>query len=282
MLPDKVQATFNADQAGGISTPNLSISGLTRQLGPLAGDDLTKLATNAFNPADFFKGFEDAAKLFGTIKLIELLLGGTMDGGAPKVQLTTEDVPGQPTKKKLVATLHWTPKVQNASAGIVHLTVSNSSKFAIDGRVERIVEVPAGGSPGATTSRFSGELTDFTIDLLNVVALLFKSFRFESVSGNKPTVNVALQDDPLRFEGDLEFVNELKDFIPPGLFGDGASLDVSPSSVKAGFGIGLPPVVDRRLRAVGCDAQRGDSSCRSPRASRSSTSRSRRASIPSA
>jgi hypothetical protein len=242
MAPDKVQATFNADQAGGISTPNLSISGLTRQLGPLAGDDLTKLASDVFQPADFFKGFEDAAKLFGSIKLIDLLLGATMGDGAPKVQLTTEDVPGQPTKKKLVATLHWAPAVQNASAGIVHLTVTNDSRFTIDGRVERIVEVPGGGSPGPATSRFSGELTRFTVDLLNVVALMFKSFRFESASGSKPDVKVDLEDDPLKFEGDLEFVNELKNFIPPGLFGDGASLAVSPSSVKAGFGISLPPV----------------------------------------
>jgi hypothetical protein len=56
-------------------------------------------------------------------------------------------------------------------------------------------------------------------------------------------VNVSLDDpDPLTFLEELEFVNELKDFIPPGLFGDGASLDISPTRVKAGFGIGLPPV----------------------------------------
>ena len=242
MAPDKVQATFSADQAGGISTPNLSISGITRKLGPLAGDNLAKLAADDFNPADFFKGFEDAAKLFGSIKLIDLLLGGTMDGGAPKMQLTTEEVAGQPNRKKLVATLHWAPKVHDASAGIVHLRTTPQTAFNIDGRVERIVEVPGGGSPGPAVSRFSGEMTNFTVDLLNVVALMFDAFRFESASGSKPSVNVDLQDDPLKFEGDLEFVNELQNFVPPGLFGDGASLVVSPASVKAGFGIGLPPV----------------------------------------
>ncbi len=240
---DKVGASFSADQAGGISTPNLSISGITRNLGPLAGDDLTKLADNAFNPADFFKDVKDSVKLFGSISLIDLLVASSMEVGAPKVQMSTEDVAGSPNKKKLVAALTWTPKVQKASAGIVELRVKAGTKLAINGRVERIVEVPPAGAPGPTTALFEGELTDFTIDLLNVVALEFDAFRFSSKSGGKPAISVALKDpDPLKFQGELEFVNELKKFIPPGLFGDGASLDVSPSRVKAGFGIGLPPI----------------------------------------
>jgi hypothetical protein len=120
--------------------------------------------------------------------------------------------------------------------------VNQGTKLAINGRVERIVEVPPAGAPGPTTALFEGELTDFTIDLLNVVALEFEAFRFSSKSGSKPQISVALKADPLKFEGELEFVNELKKFIPPGLFGDGASLDVSPTRVKAGFGIGLPPI----------------------------------------
>jgi hypothetical protein len=240
---DKVGASFSADQAGGISTPNLSISGITRDLGPLAGDDLTKLADNAFNPADFFKDVKDSVKLFGSISLIDLLVGSSMEVGAPKVQMSTEDVAGSPSKKKLVAILTWTPAVQEAHAGIVTLRVNGGTKLAINGRVERIVEVPPAGAPGPTTALFEGELINFTIDLLNVVALQFDAFRFSSKSGSKPAISVALRDpDPLEFQGELEFVNELKKFIPPGLFGDGASLDVSPSRVKAGFGIGLPPI----------------------------------------
>jgi hypothetical protein len=241
---DKVQAAFSADQAGGVSTPNLSISGITRELGPLAGDDLTKLAGSDFNPADFFKDVKDAAKLFGSISIIDLLRSGSMDVGAPKVQLSEEAVAGSPNKKRLVATLEWTPEVQNASAGIVHLTVTPGvTKMSIKGRVERLIEVPPSPNPGPSGSMFEGELTDFTVDLLNVVALLFTSFTFRSEAGRKPIVNIALQgDEPVRFEGDLEFVNTLKEFIPPGLFGDGASLDVSPTRVKAGFGIGLPPI----------------------------------------
>jgi hypothetical protein len=57
--------------------------------------------------------------------------------------------------------------------------------------------------------------------------VVFESFRFVSQSGSKPDVKIALADEPLQFKGDLEFVNELKEFIPPDLFGDGASLDVN-------------------------------------------------------
>jgi len=42
--------------------------------------------------------------------------------------------------------------------------------------------------------------------------------------------------------GDLEFVDELRNAIPPDLFGDGPSLDVTPTGIHAGFAIGLPPL----------------------------------------
>jgi hypothetical protein len=242
ITPAKVQAPFAADQAGGVATPNLSVSGLTRQLGPVAGDDLAKVAQNGFDPADFFNDVKSAAKLFGTISLIDLLLGGPMDTDAPTVQMTTEPVAGAPNQRRLVATFRWRPKVQAASVGIVSLDVNAGTAFTIDGRVERIVEIPPSGTPGPTSSLFQGELVNFSVDLLRVVAVHFTTFRFTSESGRKPDINVVLEDPPVTFEGELEFVNELQHHIPPGLFGDGASLDVSPTRVRAGFGIGLPPL----------------------------------------
>ena len=68
----KLLSEFAADQAGGFATPNLSISGLTSQFGPLAGD-LNNIADDVFNPSDFFNDVKDAAKLFGTLSLADLL-----------------------------------------------------------------------------------------------------------------------------------------------------------------------------------------------------------------
>jgi hypothetical protein len=73
-----------ADKAGGIATPDLSISGITRQLGPVGGllDDLRK---GDFDPATYLN---QAAKLLGATKLLDILdkvpLGqGGGDGRAP-------------------------------------------------------------------------------------------------------------------------------------------------------------------------------------------------------
>jgi len=44
------------------------------------------------------------------------------------------------------------------------------------------------------------------------------------------------------FIDDLEFVDELRKSIPAGLFGDGPSLDINATRVKAGFSLGLPPI----------------------------------------
>jgi hypothetical protein len=46
----------------------------------------------------------------------------------------------------------------------------------------------------------------------------------------------------MRFIDDLQFVDELRKKIPAGLFGDGPSLDINATRVKAGFSLGLPPV----------------------------------------
>ncbi|HWQ84448.1 MAG TPA: hypothetical protein VN363_07775, partial [Anaerolineales bacterium] len=68
----RLLSEFAADQAGGFATPHLSISGLTSQFGPLAGD-LNNIAQDVFNPSDFFNDVKDAARLFGTLSLADLL-----------------------------------------------------------------------------------------------------------------------------------------------------------------------------------------------------------------
>ena len=88
-----------------------------------------------------------------------------------------------------------------------------------------------------------GSLTNFTIELLHIVEVLFDRFEFHTQTGQKLNVDVGLDsDNPVRFMEDLQFVEELRKNIPAGLFGDGPSLDITPAKVKAGFSIALPPV----------------------------------------
>lgn len=228
-LVKEVKSEFSADKAGGIATPNLSITGLTRKLGAVSGD-LSKAATNSFVSKDFFKDFKDAATLFGKIKLTELLADGDYSN-APKIQFFPQE---NPPKVKL----DWKPTIQNVEAGFFKFIREAGSQLEIEGSIEQPIDGNAG------KSLFTGSLTNFYLEFFNVIKLSFDAFRFRSETRQKTDVNVQLKsDNALEFLGDLEFVNDLKSIIPPGLFGDGPSLELTPQpAIRAGFSIGLPPV----------------------------------------
>jgi hypothetical protein len=230
-LVNKLSSKFSAEKGGGIATPDLSITGVTRKLGAIAGD-LPKAAANTFDPKDFFKDVADTATLFGKLKLTELLETGGFSN-APSVQFFPETTPAS-------VKLDWRPSVADElSVGFFEFKKGDSSTFVIEG----LVEQPTDGSAGR--SRFTGQLTDFDLEFFNVVRLSFDAFQFRSETGQKTDVNVQLKggENALEFLGDLEFVNELKKIIPPGLFGDGPSLELTPQpAIRAGFAIGLPPV----------------------------------------
>jgi hypothetical protein len=249
--PDKLLSAFSADQAGGFATPNLAISGLTSALGPLAGD-LASAADDIFNPSDFFGDalVSDAAKLFGTLSLGDLLQASTMSAGAPKVQLNKEVVPVPPPaqKLKLIATLDWTPDLNPDGFSLVIVSFHPKKKgvdgkLVVNGRMEKTIELPPPAAPDPGFMKLDGSLTNFTIELLHVVEVLFNEFSFHAQTGKKLDVKVDLDHDtPVRFIDDLQFVEELRKVIPPKLFGDGPSLDINLTRVKAGFNIGLPPL----------------------------------------
>ncbi|MEP6707912.1 MAG: hypothetical protein ABJC05_10350, partial [Pyrinomonadaceae bacterium] len=75
------------DKSGALVTPNMKISGLSRLMGPVAGDiasgDLDKIAKGQFDPAKFFAGL--SPKIFGCIDLFELV--GGVDPGKLANQL---------------------------------------------------------------------------------------------------------------------------------------------------------------------------------------------------
>jgi hypothetical protein len=240
----KLLSEFTADKAGGFATPNLSISGLTSKLGPLAGD-LDKVAGGDFDPGDFFQGVQ--AELFGTLSLVEVLASGAMDASAPKVQFERTDLASPPgsEKYKLVAKLDWTPGVETTKVGIVEFHNSrngSASSLVVSGRVEKIVEIPPPPDPDPGHAEINGSLKDFRIELLNMVEVVFKEFAFKSETDEKLDVTVVLDEgEPVRFKRDLQFLEELRKTIPPDLFGEGPSLDINATRVKAGFSIALPP-----------------------------------------
>ena len=241
---DKLPVTFQARQAGGVATPNMDVSCLSRKFGTLAGD-VTQAAANQFKPSDFFP--PSSATIFGVLDLAKLIEDALdLTTNAPKTQITTEDIPNG---KKIVTRLDWTPKVRDVSAGILTFIAKDPetdapSVFTIQALLEKPIHFPPAlpVAPDAGTSKFSGLLQGFTLEFAEVIRINFKSFSFTAEAGKKMSVDVKLDsNEPVKFEGDLDFVEKLRELIPPGLLGDGPSLDINATRIRAGFAIALPP-----------------------------------------
>ncbi len=77
-----VDFSNGSDKSGGFVSPNMGITGLSKLQGPVGGKIADSKALT-FNPEDFFAALEDfpVAKIFGVIKIFDLLLGD-MDLGS--------------------------------------------------------------------------------------------------------------------------------------------------------------------------------------------------------
>jgi len=231
---------FRADQAGGFATPNQAITALSRKQGTVAGNPTDALKDH-FEPAAIFptSGSPEAAalpalpKLFGTFALDQLLAPGLLSAQAPTI--TTER-----DGTTLVTRILWEPRVlPTLSVGVASFKKLNYSTDPLL-RIAGDMRTPASGTP---TSNFTGALKEFDIVLLDAVTIHFSEFAFASRNGEKPAITVKLNETkPLEFSGDLEFVDDLRRAIPPGLFGEGASIEIGASGIRAGFSIGLPPL----------------------------------------
>ena len=242
LVPNTAGVSFSSDKAGGFATPNMGISTLTRELGPVAGKAADALI-DKFDPATFFQ--KGMAQLFGSFDLVDLLPASTMGKNAPKLRTESQDIPGGMV---LVATLDWEPEVDNVDLGVAAFEKDyhgRESKLLIHGRIEKPVTLDSLGAPVAkdVTFEFNGKLNDFRVGVLKSVYINFSEFGFTAKSKTKPDVSVKLDPaTPVEFAGDLKFVEELRKAIPPDLFGKGPSLDIAPTGIRAGFAFALPPV----------------------------------------
>ena len=244
-----------AEKAGGLATPNMALSTLSRALGPLAGA-VADAVKNNFDPTQFFP--KGAAMLFGSFDLLDLFLpkpatpaGMSLDENAPKMRTETQDAGGG--KKIIVTTLDWKPKFLEPDGKLdlgiaaIEKNTDVTSVLEITGTIKKPINPANLGAPPAAdvTTDFSGSLNAFTVSVLASVFIKFKNFSFHKASNEKVQVKVDLDPEtPLRFGGDLIFIEEIRNAIPPGLFGDGPSLELidNPLGIRAGFAFALPPL----------------------------------------
>jgi hypothetical protein len=232
---NKLQVDIHADQAGGLATPSLGVTTLSRALGPLAGD-VNDAVSDTFNPTQFFP--KNGTQLFGAFDLLDLLAATSASENAPKMHTAPEG-------SDLVTRFEWTPAIHDVKiSGIAEFTPDDAKGLTVDGTIRKPINPPPGSS-GDVTSEFTGTLKKFHVSVLDSVLINFVEFSFTKKSKQKPDVSVQLDPQtPVEFKGDLKFIEEIRQAIPPGLFGDGPSLDLidKPLGIRAGFAFALPPL----------------------------------------
>jgi hypothetical protein len=218
---------FSGQQSGGIATPNMQVSGLSRRFGAVSGP-VGDIGGSTFNPASFFGDLN--ATLFGVIPLSKIIQGIFGDDTVPKLQT-------ERTATEITTRLRFIPAVQDVSVPPVSLTFGPTTPhFTLEAT---IVTSLAGGAPQTSVK---GVLSDFALDLANVIKLSFNSLTFDAPAGKKLNLAADMPDDSLQFEGDLSFLNELRKCIPSNGFVDPPDIDVSPAGVTVGYTLAIPTI----------------------------------------
>ena len=232
-LVNKKAVEFTAEQAGGLSTPNINMSGLSQHLGPVAGT-LDQIASGTFDPADFFNGI--SAKLLGGIDLFEIVqaaAGAAFADQLPKLNI--HPLPAPPSvPDRIEATMKWQPKVQAFGP----FEPTNDTELTIDVLLVQHLDAPA----APPSAKIDGLLTSFDINFADIITITFNSLHFVKEDNKKLDVNVDIPSDGIKFGGPLKFLNELEKYLDPASFADPPVLDISPSGVTVGYTLQLPPL----------------------------------------
>lgn len=211
------------ERAGAIASPDLSVNGLSRHLGPVGGK-LDDLAQGRF-PSDFFLG---GARLLGAVSLADVIAEDFTPAQFPKM-LTRKT----PTSE--VTILDWAPRV------VPNQALQPRAGRPISLTVRSEIDQPFGGGP--PTARTTATLRDFVFNFLRIIEVRFDSLTFSSEAGRKPDVSAELdRGEGVAFLGPLRFLNTLRRFIPPDGFLDPPAVDISPVGINVGYSLPLPPV----------------------------------------
>ncbi|HEY5073931.1 MAG TPA: hypothetical protein VII34_04490, partial [Pyrinomonadaceae bacterium] len=200
------------DKSGALVTPNMQISGLSRVMGPVAGD-AAKIAAGGFDPKDFFAGL--SPQLFGCINLFDII--GGVDPGKllDKLDLVpkfvTEALNSIEAFLVEVQNFQNTLKSISGSVGGLQTTVDaliNDAKTIIETDMPDILKPPFDTIDGKL-AKLSSDLSTFSND-------------FATLGNGLPGANIAdgakreLQKNIANFNHYLNdaasFINDVKAF----------------------------------------------------------------------
>ena len=148
------------------------------------------------------------------------------------------------TEEAFYAEYKWQPQLGGTKIEIIpdllNVNVDNpSNALTITTKFEK----PFDADKPATMNGVA-RFEKFGIDIVPLLIVNFNYLEFRTGSSEKTDVKVDIdKNDPIKFQGVLNFVNNLQSIIPTGGFSDdGPYIDLKPTSVTAGFNISIPNI----------------------------------------
>ncbi len=219
-----------SDTVGGVATPSMVPSALSRRHGVMSGTG--NVTDGKFRPQDFFAG----AKLLGFFELGAILR--EVDLGTESPKFTSVELPaGGGLGERIETTFRLFQNLDDSPVDALKLNQGGQSSLDLTATTTLF----RSGEPALT--RIEGTMVHFKLNLVGVIIIHFDRLRFLKTSGRKPDVDVDLNPQTgVTFGGPLEFINTLKDYIPSNAFSDPPDLQVTPAGITAGYSLGLPAI----------------------------------------
>lgn len=228
--------TAKGDRGGGVVTPNIGVTALSRVAGVVGGDPAT-FQGGTFDPTAFFGSLK--ANLLGDLALgqvIEDVTGGDFLTDPAKLAQVVK-LRSRTEPDAVVTELAWQPALKNWGPFI-------KSSAAGEATLDLRATITTPTTPSApATSVVIGDLRNFTIRLLEGTSarfldVEFNRLRFQAETGKPADVDVEIRE--VAFTGCLQFVNQLRDYLD--FSAGGFSIDVQPTQLVAGFELPLPSI----------------------------------------
>jgi hypothetical protein len=189
-----------------------------------------------FNPQDIF---DTSIKLLGGIELWQIVKDLVFSNAAN----TANKLPGLVTVRDgdIIRTTYTWELGQNELVDTGLFVPESGAAFTLRATLEKKLD---GSAP---TYRIEGELTNFAVVLLpapnDLISIGFDSVSFTAEKDKKVDTSVELND--IQFRGILEFVNELREYLPLDGFSDPPILDIvtAPNpGLNVGYTLGIPTI----------------------------------------
>ena len=229
----------STERSGGLVAPDLSISGLSRSLGPIGGV-ASDMVGGKFDPTAIF----GAVKLLGGIQLKDIIDNLPISDAL----IAANKVPKLVTERKsdrVVTTYTWElnrSELRPSDGSPPTLWIPHpGTTFRLKATVEKKLDTAT-----PPEAKVEGKLTDFAVRLVpgtDLVELSFDAVSFVAEPGKK--VDVSIDLGGFEFLGILAFVNRLQEFLPLDGFTDPPNLRLVTSpkpGAELGFSLGIPTI----------------------------------------